>query len=132
MTDNTRSIPFWTTSVFSSIVTDLVLIYESVTSSTNDSRIIKDEWRKKNESRTNYVYLLYNFQANRIEITTSNSSSIIPCPSVAAQTYPANRYLAMEVFAVLLWLNTSRGSGVMSQYCNVSPESRDIGARIVP
>jgi hypothetical protein len=28
----TRSIPYWTTSVFSSTVTDLVLIYESVTS----------------------------------------------------------------------------------------------------
>jgi hypothetical protein len=29
----TRSIPYWTTSVFSSAVTDLVLIYESATSS---------------------------------------------------------------------------------------------------
>jgi hypothetical protein len=29
----TRSIPYWTTSVFSSAMTDLVLIYESVTSS---------------------------------------------------------------------------------------------------
>jgi hypothetical protein len=32
----TRSIPYWTTSVFSSAVTDLVLIYESVTSSASD------------------------------------------------------------------------------------------------
>jgi hypothetical protein len=30
------SIPYWTTSVFSSVETDLVLIYESVISSTND------------------------------------------------------------------------------------------------
>jgi hypothetical protein len=29
----THSIPYWTTSVFSSTVTDFVLIYESVTSS---------------------------------------------------------------------------------------------------
>jgi hypothetical protein len=29
----TRSIPYWATSVFSSAVTDLVLIYKSVTSS---------------------------------------------------------------------------------------------------
>jgi hypothetical protein len=29
----TRSIPYWTTSAFPSTVTDLVLIYESVTSS---------------------------------------------------------------------------------------------------
>jgi hypothetical protein len=28
----TRFIPYWTTSVFSSTVTDLVLIYESITS----------------------------------------------------------------------------------------------------
>jgi hypothetical protein len=44
----TRSIPYWTTSVFSSTVTDLVLIYVSVTS-TNDLRITKVEWRTKNE-----------------------------------------------------------------------------------
>jgi hypothetical protein len=29
----TRSIPYWTTNIFSSTVTDSVLIYESVTSS---------------------------------------------------------------------------------------------------
>jgi hypothetical protein len=34
----TRSIPYWTTSVFSSTVTDLVLIYESVTSSASVGR----------------------------------------------------------------------------------------------
>jgi hypothetical protein len=34
----TRSIPYWTTSVFSSTVTDLVLIYESVTSSASSVR----------------------------------------------------------------------------------------------
>jgi hypothetical protein len=39
----TRSIPYWTTSVFSSIVTDLFLIYKSVTSSTNDLQITKNE-----------------------------------------------------------------------------------------
>jgi hypothetical protein len=32
---NTCSIPYWTMSVFSSLVTDLVLIYKSVTSSTS-------------------------------------------------------------------------------------------------
>jgi hypothetical protein len=37
------SIPYWPTNVFSSIVTDLVLIHELVTSSTNDVRITKDE-----------------------------------------------------------------------------------------
>jgi hypothetical protein len=33
----TRSTPYWTTSVFSYTVTDLVLIYESVTSSASVS-----------------------------------------------------------------------------------------------
>jgi hypothetical protein len=37
----TRSIPSWTTSVFSSTVTDLVLIYESVTSSASFDRWLK-------------------------------------------------------------------------------------------
>jgi hypothetical protein len=36
----TRSIPYWTTSVFSSTVTDSVLIYESVTSSSSVVRRI--------------------------------------------------------------------------------------------
>jgi hypothetical protein len=36
----TRSIPYWTTSIFSSIVSDLVLIYESVTS---ELRMMNDE-----------------------------------------------------------------------------------------
>jgi hypothetical protein len=72
----TRSVPYWTTCVFSSTVIDLVLIYESVTSSAsivrwltlhswtlnyrtvfsvllcpNDLWLTKDEWRTKNDSR---------------------------------------------------------------------------------
>jgi hypothetical protein len=38
-----RSIPYWTTSVFSSAVTDLVLIYESLTSSTNGLRLSRSQ-----------------------------------------------------------------------------------------
>jgi hypothetical protein len=51
------------------------------------------EWLRMNnerritiESRINYMSPFYNFGANRLDITTSNSSSIIPCPSVAAET----------------------------------------------
>jgi hypothetical protein len=61
MTATTCSIPYWTTSDCSSTVTDLVPIYESVTSSasvvrllapnswtlnylTNESRLLSDEW----------------------------------------------------------------------------------------
>jgi hypothetical protein len=51
-----RSIPNLTMSVFSFIVTDLVLIYESVSSSTNDLRITKDEWRNE-ESLKNELYV---------------------------------------------------------------------------
>jgi hypothetical protein len=81
----TRSIPYWTTSVFSSIVTDLVLIYESVTISasvvrwlalhswtlnywplsslrmTNDWRLTyeslrtKDEWRMNAKSKPKVI-----------------------------------------------------------------------------
>jgi hypothetical protein len=58
----------WTTSVFSSslssTVTDLVLIHESLTSSTNDLRITKDEWRMKNEEslRSSLHGRLYNLR----------------------------------------------------------------------
>jgi hypothetical protein len=71
---------------FSIIVTHLILMYESITSPTNDLRTTKDEWWPKNELRMNYVSPLYIFGANRIEITTSNSSSIIPYTSVAVET----------------------------------------------
>jgi hypothetical protein len=50
---------------------------------------------------------LYNFGANRIQITTSNSSSVSLCLSVAAETCLASRCLAMDVSAVLLSLHTS-------------------------
>jgi hypothetical protein len=38
----TRSIPCWTTSAFSSTVTDLVLIYELVT---HEAQRTSEEWR---------------------------------------------------------------------------------------
>jgi hypothetical protein len=60
----TRSIPYWTTSVFSSTVTDLVLIYESVT---YESLRTNEEWRMKTHlrlnSRINYVSPFSNFRS---------------------------------------------------------------------
>jgi hypothetical protein len=52
----TRSIPYWTTKVFSSAVTDLVLIYESVT---YDSLRTNDEWRMKTDLRLSSPELSY-------------------------------------------------------------------------
>jgi hypothetical protein len=75
MPAKTCSIPYWTTRFISSTVTELVLIYESATSSTNDLRITKDEWRTNTHLWINNLSLLYNFGANRIQITISNSSS---------------------------------------------------------
>jgi hypothetical protein len=49
----TRSIPYWTTSVFSSTVTDLVLIYESATSSASVVR-----WLTLHSWALNYWILL--------------------------------------------------------------------------
>jgi hypothetical protein len=52
---NTRSIPYWTTSVFSSAVTDLVLIYESLTSGLR----MNSEWRITYEwLRSSFSFLL--------------------------------------------------------------------------
>jgi hypothetical protein len=95
----TRSIPYWTTSAFCSIVNDLVLIYESVTSSAsvvrwltlhswtlNPAQLLNFWILFRLTDSINYVSFLYNFGANRIEITTPNGSSTIPCLSVAAET----------------------------------------------
>jgi hypothetical protein len=49
-----------------------------------------------------YLSALSNFGANRIEITTSNNSSIMLCLSVGADTCLASRCLAIDVSAVLL------------------------------
>jgi hypothetical protein len=83
------AIPYWTASVFPSTVTDLVLIYKSITSSTNDKwRItyeqlttafsLHHDWLLFYETMmtasSNYMSSLYNSGANRIEITVSNSS----------------------------------------------------------
>jgi hypothetical protein len=45
----TRFISYWTTNAFSSVVTDLVLIYESVTTSTNVERRITQDFSFTNE-----------------------------------------------------------------------------------
>jgi hypothetical protein len=110
----TRSIPYWTTSVFPCVVTDLVLIYESVTS-TNDLRFTRDEWWTKNDLRMNHVSPFYNFGANRIQITTSNSSCycvlIRCCGNVPSEPMPSNGRVCGTSLTAHFWR-----SGLMSQY----------------
>jgi hypothetical protein len=59
----TRSIPYWTTSVFSSTVTDLVLIYESVTPSASAVR-----WLTLHSWTHNYSYERSNEFTNELSI----------------------------------------------------------------
>jgi hypothetical protein len=70
----TRSIPYWTTNVFSPIVTNLVLIYEEVTSAsavrsltlhsgtllrmTNAERRLTCKWTRGETNRDHYSYSL--------------------------------------------------------------------------
>jgi hypothetical protein len=42
--------------------------------------------RLNHDDGLNYVYSLYNFGANRIDFTTSTSSSTVLCLSLAAET----------------------------------------------
>jgi hypothetical protein len=59
----TRSIPYWTTSIFSSTVTDLVLIYESVTSSASVVRWSTLNWI----SVTTAIWLTYEWTGWRLQ-----------------------------------------------------------------
>jgi hypothetical protein len=52
-------------------------------------------------SQRSHMSSLYNFGKNLIEFTTSTSSSIITCLSVAAETCLANRYPATDVLLLL-------------------------------
>jgi hypothetical protein len=93
----TSSIPYWTTSVFAFIVTDLVLIYESVTSSASAVRwLTLHSWTLNHDcnltdfSSTNDLWINYMpsfYTSVRTEYRTLPSTvHIIPCPSVAVQT----------------------------------------------
>jgi hypothetical protein len=62
-----------------------------------------------------HVSSLYNFGRNRIEITTSNGSSVIMCLSVAEKIYLESRCLAMDICDASLTAQFQR-SGFMSQY----------------
>jgi hypothetical protein len=91
-----------------STATDLVLIYESVTSSVSVVRwLTLHSWTLnptqllnfwtlsgRNHYWINYVSFLYNFGANRIEITISNSSCycvlIRSCENVSSDPLPSN------------------------------------------
>jgi hypothetical protein len=98
----THSIPYWTTSVFSFIVTDFVLIYESVTS-TNDFSFKHESWRV-----TQSITCLPSITSGRTEYRLQSPTvHVIVCLPVAAETcvnsittlwflqaYPLSRKLA--------------------------------------
>jgi hypothetical protein len=54
-----------------------------------------------NSAERSHVSSLYNFGKNRMEITTSNSSSIIVCLSVAVEKCLATLYRAMNVLHIV-------------------------------
>jgi hypothetical protein len=106
---NTRSIPYWTTSVFASTVTDFVLIYRSVTSTASVVRWLTfHSWRRTLLRMTNakriankLSWFFYNFDANRMSHSVLQflSYSVFLCLSVAAGTYLPNRCQAMDYSA---------------------------------
>jgi hypothetical protein len=100
----TRSIPYWTMSIFCSSVTDLLLIYESITSSASAVRwltlhcwtlssTLLLNWAIQLPSEFSYYWIrihylspLHNFGMHRVEINISNSSPVILFSFVAAET----------------------------------------------
>jgi hypothetical protein len=74
----TRSIPYWTSSVFSSIVTDLVLIYESVTFSASVVR-----WLTLHSWNLNY-WIAFSIHLRMInDLWNPVESSLILRPTVS-------------------------------------------------
>jgi hypothetical protein len=92
----TRSIAYWTTSVLSSTVTDLVLIYESVTSSA--ATALNDDCLTNDSNRIHEWTLFYNFGANRIchHVLQFLCYSVFLCLFIAPGTYLQNRWPAMD------------------------------------
>jgi hypothetical protein len=79
----TSSIPYWTTSVFCSTVTDLVLIYESV-ASTTDTALKDDSLRMNCSSLHGSLYSLL--------VTMEN----VCCPAVVTETCLLKRCLRID------------------------------------
>jgi hypothetical protein len=103
---NCSQVPYWTTSVFSSTVADLVLIYESVNSSASVVR-----WLTLHNWTLNYwiscnscqLRLFYNFGANRIYKLLSHHVLAVPllfCFSLF-NSCRRNRYPAMGFSAAI-------------------------------
>jgi hypothetical protein len=116
----TRSISSWTTTVFSSVVTYLVLIYESVTSSVSTVRwLTLHNWTLNfltNESSRLTTPLQINFSfTNELPFTSAfepksntvlNSSTVVFCIFVATGICLPNRCLAMEYFGFQAFWHT--------------------------
>jgi hypothetical protein len=86
----TCSIPYWTTRVFSSAVTDLVLIYESVTYKslrTNDERRITCEWTLESESH----------------VTTDGRSASLSWNEAPIWSLQPDFYYCQTVATLLMW-----------------------------
>jgi hypothetical protein len=81
----TRSFHYWTTSVFSSTATDLDLIYESATSSTNAFSFTDESWRLT-QSITCPPFITWGEPNKDHYPSPPHGSSTIPCLSVAAET----------------------------------------------
>jgi hypothetical protein len=110
----TRSIPYWTTNVFSSAVTDLgphlrighffslrcPLVNTSQLNTPLLNCILNSLVTELN-SRINYMSPFYNLGVSRIEITTSNISSVTACLFVAMETWLATCYPGTTVLPLL-------------------------------
>jgi hypothetical protein len=113
-----RSIPYWTTSVFSSVVTDLVLIYESITFSANDERGISYE-------RTTTACWLLSY------ITTDVQSASLPRNK--APVWGLRLHFYCQTFAsLLMWGALSYERTVLSFKIPPGPRQRSLFQVRVP
>jgi hypothetical protein len=128
----TRSIPYWATSVFSSTVTDLVLIYESVTSSASVVRWLAlhswtlnfwiflrlDDWSLLSESES-YV-------------TTDSQSASLSWNKAPIWGLWKNCYYCQIIAGLLVWRALSDERTGLSFTTAVGPRQRSHSRVWVP
>jgi hypothetical protein len=99
----TRSVPYWTTSVFSSAVTDLVLIYESVTYSASVGRwLTLHSWTLNYWTASEFSYERISWIESESFVTTDGQSASLSWNKAPIWGLRPDLYFCLTVAGLLI------------------------------